>query len=321
MKPSDAPRMRAGDPLPPYAATGRSSMWRRPKFAYVDPSVARANLQMPEVVTGRWRVTCASAGRRADAGHAHPCFVRASPKRRPSDEIVRASSTANPSGRSPAQEEAAVQDDDRTVASCAAHGALPKARSAIERSGGALPRRGSVPCGARTCSVVVSSGDQETAVQVTHRYCESGGPTELGWTTTVSFVRLVRVARATVRGRVRTPSRFGGCGAAGGGGTLFCTTHWKYDLLDTSFSVPKRRVHRPAPSSQSSLAAGCRQLGRAYVGERRGSAALRCWRRTADRRAASDVAAYYQLVTCCGRPGRPRRSGHACSIAHRPRRR
>ena len=177
---------RAGDPLPPYAASGAIfDVEAAEAFAYVDALPSHElRLQMPEVVDGAladdvrvqlgaerckdMRITFHAARRRMVEGLA--------------DEIVRASSTADAIRLvRAAQEEAAVQDDDRTVASCTrlmaalAEGEDRLGRS--ERSGGALPRRGSVPCGARTCSVVVYERRPGDGGAGAHR-CRrgSGGP-------------------------------------------------------------------------------------------------------------------------------------------------
>ncbi len=184
---SDASRMRApATRCRRMRRAGRSSMWRRPKRSRTSTPFRRTSCvcRCRKWSTGRWRtdmrvqlgaerckdmrITFHAARRRMAEGLA--------------DEIVRASSTADAIRLvRAAQEEAAVQDDDRTVASCTRlMAALAEGEIGLgdqKRSGGALPRRGSVPCGARTCSVVVYERRPGDGGAGAHR-CRrgSGGP-------------------------------------------------------------------------------------------------------------------------------------------------
>lgn len=148
------------------------------------PSVARA--ASADAGSGRRGVGgrhARPAGRRAMQGHAHHLSCCASPHgRRP---CRRDRARFEHGGRHPARSRGAGGGGSpgrRPYGSVvhAAHGGACRRRDRLgrsERSGGALPRRGSVPCGARTCSVVVYERRPGDGGAGAHR-CRrgSGGP-------------------------------------------------------------------------------------------------------------------------------------------------
>ena len=182
----------------------------------------------------------------------------------------------------------------------AAHGGACRRRDRLgrsERSGGALPRRGSVPCGARTCSVVVYERRPGDGGAGAHR-CRrgSGGPRRVRGRRDhrVPFVRLVRVARAVqpcAGGCGRSVARFGGCGQAGGGGPRFLLPvpsgdHAAFGALVRAYrrGVAVRPArHRAGACDGSRLPSAGSRL---HVGGRHGERRRGAGGGTADRRAA-----------------------------------
>lgn len=325
---------RAGDPLPPYAASGAIfDVEAAEAFAYVDALPSHElRLQMPEVVDGAladdvrvqlgaerckdMRITFQAARRRMAEGLA--------------DEIVRASSTADAIRLvRAAQEEAAVQDDDRTVASCTRlMAALAEGEIGLGDQNAVVARfLGEDRClaalgRARSLS---TSGDQETAVQVLIDAVGEAAALDgfVDGATTVyrsfdSYASRVLYNRA--RAGAGAPSR----ASADAGKRVEVVPDSYYlchleitQLLEHSFERTEEalRFGQRAIELGPATAAGYRQLGRAYmlVGDMENAAAV-LEEGLLIAVQPSDIAmAYYQLAYVLWKAGRPQ-AGAACYL-------
>ncbi|MFR1640270.1 MAG: hypothetical protein ACLSVD_14605 [Eggerthellaceae bacterium] len=224
---------------------------------------------------------------------------------------------------SPGAEEAAVQDDDRTVASCTRlMAALAEGEIGLGDQNAVVARfLGEDRClaalgRARSLS---TSGDQETAVQVLIDAVGEAAALDgfVDGATTVPFVRLVRVA----------------CHNRAGGWALRrarrCGQAWRWSPIPTtcaiwrsrSFGAPFERTEEALRFGQRAIelgpatAAGYRQLGRAYmlVGDMENAAAV-LEEGLLIAVQPSDIAmAYYQLAYVLWKAGRPQ-AGAACYL-------
>ncbi|MFR3092364.1 MAG: hypothetical protein ACLTMP_12130 [Eggerthella lenta] len=253
---------RAGDLLPPYAASGAIRAEAAEAFAYVDALPSHElRLQMPEVVDGAladdmrvqlgaerckdMRITFHAARRRMAEGlPTRSCASSTADAIR----LVRA-----------AQEEAAVQDDDRTVASCTRlMAALAEGEIGLGDQNAVVARflERIAPAALGRARSLSTSGDQETAVQVLIDAVGEAAALTGSWTARSPYRSFDSYASRVLYNRARAGARSVGASADAGKRVevvsipTTCAIWRSRSFWSTRSSVPKRRCgSASAPSS------------------------------------------------------------------------